>query len=163
METKTTQGYSEILAKLKDISTLKFFEKKDLQKIFHFSRITSYKPNDCIIQEGSFDNCVYFLMTGKVKIIKQGEEISHLERTGDIFGEMCVIDGCARSATVIAVEDTSCLATDVSFIDTLDREDKVAFCAIFYNVLSLVLAERLRETSKELAHLKEVTEGRNGA
>lgn len=162
MDAETIQEHAEVVEKLKEIPALRFFEKKDLKRIFGYSKITSYKPNDCIITEGSFDNCIYFLIMGRVKIIKQGEEISHLERTGDIFGEMCVIDGCARSATVIAVDDTTCLTTDVSFVDSMNPADKLTFSAIFYNVLSVVLAERLRETSAELARLKDEMEEKRG-
>lgn len=148
----------DLITKLKEIPTLRFFEKKDLNKILRYSKIKNYKPGDCIIEEGSFDNWVYFLIMGKVKVVKHGEEIIILHRTGDIFGEMSVIDGSARSATVIAVDDTTCLATDVSFVDSMNPEDKLTFSAIFYNLLSMVLAERLRETSEELIQLKEKME-----
>ncbi len=147
-----------LIAKLKEVPTLRFFEKKDLNKILRYSKIKNYKPGDFIIEEGSFDNWVYFLINGKVKVMKHGEEIIILNRTGDIFGEMSIIDGSARSATVAAVDDTTCLATDVSFVDGMNPEDKLTFSAIFYNILSVVLAERLRETSEELIQLKEKME-----
>ncbi len=148
----------ELIQRLKNIPHLGFFEKKDLKRILHFSKFKSYKPGECIIEEGSFDNWVYFLITGKVKVVKHNEEISVLQRTGDIFGEMCVIDGSARSATVSAIADTTCLATDISFVDSMSTEDKAVFSAIFYQMLAEVLAQRLRETSEELTRLKEEIE-----
>jgi CRP-like cAMP-binding protein len=86
-------------------------------------------------------------VAGNVSIIKNGEEIDTLRRTGDIFGEMCVIDGNPRSASIQGIDDVTCLATDISFMDRLYNEDKIAFCSIFYQMVAEVLASRLRETS----------------
>jgi len=90
-----------------------------------------------------------------VKIVRDKERIEELRRTGDIFGEMCIIDGEPRSASVYAIGKVECLATDVSFIDSLFGEDKLAFSAVFYQILAETLAQRLRETSAELVRAKE--------
>jgi hypothetical protein len=60
---------------------------------------------------------------------------------------MCVIDGNPRSASIQGIDDVTCLATDISFMDRLYNEDKIAFCSIFYQMVAEVLASRLRETS----------------
>ena len=78
-----------------------------------------------------------------------------LQRTGDIFGEMGVIDGAARSASVIAVKKTVCLATDTSYIDRLSGNNKIAFGYILYKLFSEILANRLRLTTDELIKTKE--------
>ena len=158
MGMREMEDNQELVKKLKNIPHLGGFEKKDIQRILHFSKFKNYKAGECIIEEGSFDNWVYFLITGKVKVVKHGEDLSVLQRTGDVFGEMCIIDGSARSATVTAVDDTTCLATDISFVDSMSADDKAVFGVIFYQMLSEVLAERLRETSEELARLKEEME-----
>lgn len=145
----------ELIEKLKNVSVMQCFGKKDIGKIFNSSNVKKYSEGEIIIEEGSYDNWIYFLISGGVRIIKNGAEIDTLTRTGDIFGEMCVIDGCPRSASVKAIDNVVCLATDVSFMDRLYNEDKVAFCAIFYQMIAEVLACRLRETSSELAKNKE--------
>ncbi|MCX7635196.1 MAG: cyclic nucleotide-binding domain-containing protein [Syntrophales bacterium] len=144
-----------LLEQLKYMPVLKFFEKKDLHRLLRFSKVRSYAPGEEIIAQGSFDNWVYFLLSGAVRIVRDGEKIDELRRTGDIFGEMCIIDGQARSASVYAVGDVVCLATDVSFVDGLVGEDKIAFSAVFYQILAETLAQRLRETSAELVKAKE--------
>lgn len=145
----------ELIEKLKDMPVLHSFGKRDIGKLFNFSNVKKYYEGETIIEEGSYDNWIYFLISGHVRIIKNGEEIDTLRRTGDIFGEMCVIDGCPRSASIEAMDDVICLATDVSFMDSLYSDDKVAFCSIFYQMVAEVLACRLRETSAELARYKE--------
>lgn len=145
----------KLLESVKHMPALKFFEKKDLNKLLRFSKIREYAPGEQIIAQGSFDNWVYFLLSGDIRIVKDNETIDELRRTGDIFGEMCIIDGQARSASVYALGDVVCLATDVSFIDNLFAEDKMAFSAVFYQILAETLAQRLRETSADLVRAKE--------
>lgn len=145
----------ELISKLKELPVLHVFGKKDIGKLFNFSNVKKYSPGEIIIEEGSYDNWIYFLISGNVRILKKGEEIEVLRRTGDIFGEMCVIDGCPRSASIQAIDDVTCLATDISFVDRLYDEDKIAFCSIFYQMIAEVLACRLRDTSAELARHKE--------
>ncbi len=155
METELLKENLELVEKLKNVPVLHSFGKKDINKLLSFSNVKKYSAGEMIIEEGSYDNWIYFLIDGNVRVIKNSEEIDTLRRTGDIFGEMCVIDGCPRSASIQAMDDVSCLATDVSFIDNLYSEDKVAFCSIFYQMVAEVLACRLRDTSGELAKVKE--------
>jgi len=145
----------KLLSSVKHMPALQFFEKKDLNKLLRFSKVRQYEPGEEIISQGSFDNWVYFLLSGEVKIVRDKERIEELRRTGDIFGEMCIIDGEPRSASVYAIGKVECLATDVSFIDSLFGEDKLAFSAVFYQILAETLAQRLRETSAELVRAKE--------
>ena len=163
MDKETLKDNIELVQQLKSLPVLQFFGKEDLKKILRFSKLKRYKPGEVIIEEGSIDKWVYFLISGKANVIKHGEEINVFQRTGDIFGEMCIIDGGPRSASVSAVEDVVCLATDVSFVDNLVADDQIAFCAIFYQIVAEVLARRLRETSEELVQeqiMKEILSNR---
>ena len=60
------------------------------------------------------------------------------------------IDGAARSASVMASENTVCLATDTRQIQRLTGDDRLAFGYILYRVFAETLAERLRLTTQEL-------------
>lgn len=62
----------------------------------------SYDPGEVLIKEAQYDNWIYFLMSGKVGIQKQGEIIAVLKRMGDLFGEIGIIDGSPRSASIVA-------------------------------------------------------------
>lgn len=145
----------EIIQKIRKIPTLDFFEDKDLEGLLNLSRIIKYEPGEMIIKEGQHDNWIYFILSGKVGIQKEGETIGVLKRQGDIFGEMGIIDGSPRSATIIAIEETACLAIDSSYADRLSGNDKIAFNCILYRTISQVLASRLRIADKELVKLKD--------
>lgn len=144
----------ELIRTLRCIPTLQYFGNEDFNRIVRASKLAKYSRGEEIVKEGEFDNRMFFLVSGCVHVLKNGIPIKTLDRTGDIFGEMGVIQGESRSASVIAEEETLCLLTDVSFMDNLKDEDKIAFCAVFYMMAAVVLAQRLRETSEELTRLK---------
>ena len=115
-----------------------------------FSKILRFRSGDLIIAEGCYEGWIYYLISGKARIIKNGKELTVLQRTGDIFGEMSVIDGAARSASVYSVDETMCLAIDFSGTDKLALDNKLAFRYMIYRDFSEVLANRLRLTTLEL-------------
>lgn len=155
IESDYLKGNISFLEKLKEIPTLSAFSEEELKGLLELSRIRKYEPGELILEEGFFDSWIYFLISGKVKIVKHGEDVSVLKRVGDIFGEMSIIDGSPRSASVYAVDKTVCLATDASYIDRLSDNDRIAFCYILYRIFSEILAERLRSTTEELIKEKE--------
>ena len=100
------------IQKLKQMPTLDAFSEKDLKGLLQLSKIRKYQLGELIIEEGLYDSWIYFLVIGKVKVVKHEEDLSVLRRTGDVFGEMGIIDGSPRSASVYAIDETACLATD---------------------------------------------------
>ena len=148
-------SYVERLGKMPSLAD---FSEKDLKGILELSKIRKYEPGEVILKEGVFDSWIYFLISGRIKVVKHDESLSILRRTGDVFGEMGIIDGSPRSASVVAIDNTVCLATDASYIDRLSGNDKIAFSCILYRVFSEMLANRLRLTSEELIKAKEEIE-----
>jgi len=145
----------EIIEKMKGISAFRCLGREDLRRILQLCKIVQYEPGEFLIEEGSNDNWVFFLLSGKVGIQKEGESIGVLRRTGDLFGEMGVIDGSARSASIVAIEKTVCLALDSSRDKPLEGKQKRALGSILYQAFAQVLASRLRRTNEELVKMKE--------
>jgi len=141
--------------RLRRMPNLDDFPEERLKGLLQLSKIRKYEPGELILQEGHLDSWIYFLISGKVRIVKHEEELGILDRTGDVFGEMGIIDGSPRSASVAAIDETVCLATDFSYIDRLTGDDRVAFWYVLYRVFSEMLANRLRLTSEELIRVKE--------
>jgi CRP-like cAMP-binding protein len=82
-------------------------------------------------------------------------EINILDQAGDVFGEMAILDGTARSASLYAIDETVCLATDASYLDRLSDNDRIAFTCILYHVFAELLSNRLRAMDEELVKVKE--------
>ena len=154
-ESKFLKANQENLMKLLSIPVIKEFEMKDLEGLLKVSKIRKYAAGETILREGETANTmIFFLISGKANITKNNEFISTLNRRGDLFGEIGLIKGEQRSASVIAAEDTVCLTTDSSYIRRLSGKDKTAFCYVLFRGLAGVLADRLRETDEALVKAK---------
>jgi len=84
----------------------------------------AFKAGDVIISEGDEGDTAFFIVTGSVEVtIGHGPEARTVGTltTGEVFGEMCLIDPGPRSATVKAVDDVECLAaTYEEFIEAIE-------------------------------------------
>jgi len=145
----------EIIEKLHAMPVLSAFGEADLKGLLRLSKMVRYGAQEVILKEGQYDNWIYFLISGRVRIIKQDETIAVLKRRGDLFGEMGIIDGSPRSASIVALEETVCLAADASYADRLKGHDRIAFHAILYRVFAEILANRLRLADEEIVGLKD--------
>ncbi|RLC01770.1 MAG: cyclic nucleotide-binding domain-containing protein [Deltaproteobacteria bacterium] len=153
-ETDYLLGNEKIIDDLKKMPIFRPFTQSDLQTLLNMSKLRTYKSGETIIQEGNIDSWVYFLIYGKVKIVKKNKEVTILKRKGDIFGEMRFIDSSPRSASAYADGDVACIAVDTEYVEKLTGNDKVAFGYIMYRVFSEILANRLRSLTRELITLK---------
>jgi CRP-like cAMP-binding protein len=136
------------------ISALKHFETRNLGRLLRLSKIRQYEDGETIIQEGDMDPWLYFLLSGKIRITKEGEEISTISKKGEIFGEMRIIDDQTRSATVRSVGKTICMAVDTaagSRLSSSDHKDeRLDLLLLLYRIFAEYMTHRLRLTNEEL-------------
>lgn len=140
----------ETIQYLKKIPAMECFSEQDLETFMRFSEVRTYTENELIIEENSLDDRVFYLITGKAKVMKNGRELIILRRTGDVFGEIGVVTGIARSASVFASGPTTCLIVRTSQIDNLDEDNRLTFKYILYRGFAEILANRLKKTTEEL-------------
>jgi CRP/FNR family cyclic AMP-dependent transcriptional regulator len=158
LESRYLKDNIENIQKLLGISALRNFETKSLQKLLRLSRIREYEDNEVIIREGDVDPWLYFLLSGKIRVSKEDMEINTIDKKGEIFGEMRVIDFMKRSASVVAVGKTVCLAVDTSAKDRISAQDptdeKLDFLLLLYRIFAEYMSIRLRVTNEELITAK---------
>ena len=158
LESKYLKDNIENIQKLLGISALKNFETKSLQKLLRLSRIRAYEDGEVIIQEGALDPWLYFLLSGKIRISKESMEINTIDKKGEIFGEMRIVDFMKRSASVVAVGKTICLAVDTSAKNRISAQDptdeKLDFLLLLYRIFAEYMSIRLRATNEELITAK---------
>jgi CRP-like cAMP-binding protein len=141
---------AEFIRFLKRIFPLEFLEEKNIEQLLIFSEIRKYDIGTTIITQGETDGFIYYLVSGSVRIKKNGKTVAVLRRSGDIFGEMSAIDGSSRSASVYAEEDCVCLSVDIRRLEPIHTTQILAFKYLVYRSLSEVLVVRLRQTTSEL-------------
>jgi CRP-like cAMP-binding protein len=158
IESKYLKENIENIQKLMTIPALKNFETRSLGKLLRLSKVRQYDDGERIIKEGDLDPWLYFLLSGKIRITKESLDIGSIDRKGEIFGEMRVIDSLSRSASVYAVGKTICLAVDTSAKDRLSSEvsvdEKLDFLLLLYRIFAEYMSIRLRLTNDELIKAK---------
>ncbi len=155
IETKYLQDNVKNLQILMTIPGLHHFEAKKLGGLLRLSKIRSYEPGEPIIKEGDDDPWLYFLLNGAVKVVKDDVVIARLEKPGEIFGEMRIIEGGNRSASVYASVATTCLAVDTSAKERLHNDDERSDLLLFlYRMFAEYTSARLRLTNDELIKCK---------
>ena len=107
IESKYLKDSVQNIQKLMTIPPLRKFESKYLGQLVRLSKIRNFDAGEPIIKEGGQDQWIYFLLSGRVRIEKGGISIATIDTVGEIFGEMRLLDGLARSASVYADTKTA--------------------------------------------------------
>jgi CRP-like cAMP-binding protein len=158
LESRYLKDNIENIQKLLAIPALKNFETKSLGRLLQLSKIREYEDGERIIEEGDYDPWLYFLLSGKIRITKEGMEIGSIDLKGEIFGEMRVIDSLSRSASVYAIGETMCLAVDTSAKRRMSagntQDEKMDFLLLLYRIFAEFMSIRLRATNEELIAAK---------
>lgn len=148
------EGQEEVLKKIKAIPVFKSYSYEKLNDLLRLSKICQYNPNEIIILEGSRDKLMYFLLSGSVRVEKNGNTVAQLNKRGEVFGEMGFLDDSPRSSTVKAIQNAVCLAVDVSHLLKIQEEGKDSFYSAIYMMFAQILANRLRQTTIKLDNSK---------
>jgi CRP-like cAMP-binding protein len=100
-----------------------------------------FAPGRTIARQGEIGTGLFLISSGSVRVVRDGQEIARLH-PGEFFGELSVLDGAPRNASVIADEPTTCLALATWDAERVMRERPGVALAILR-----VVAARLRATS----------------
>jgi len=94
---------------LKQIPLFSTLSQRQLRGLGKDFRERSYRPGTTILLEGKMGGVDFFvLVEGEASVTIGGKEVGRLH-PGDHFGELGLITGRERNATVTAVEPVRCL------------------------------------------------------
>ena len=101
------------------------FSEAELLAVMRGLRLNSYEPGDIIITEGEPGNSLFVLTTGTVKAFVRNAA-GHHERVrelaeGAFFGEISILSGLPRSATVTAASHCELLELDRPTLDGITK------------------------------------------
>ncbi len=112
---------------------------------------TTFEAGHVILTEGEAGDTAFLIVSGKVEVtIGTGTKAKTVAtlRSGDVFGEMSLLEPGPRSATVKALDRTVCTVT--SYADFMSSiQDDPAQAVLFMRTL----VTRLRQTNDMLARL----------
>lgn len=127
-----------------------------LDKLLKYMRDHRIEEDTVVFKEGSHGNYVCFVLEGRLEVVKKldsGEQtVIATLGAGESVGEMSIVDGLTRSATVRALEDTQLMILKRDDFNRLFNEEPEIAARILRSIARM-LSLNLRRTSGELTNL----------
>jgi CRP/FNR family transcriptional regulator, cyclic AMP receptor protein len=144
----------ELLSKVPAFIDLTAKELKEVAAIVHRRE---YRTSEPVFSQGDPGLGMYIIQSGEVAITITGRDGNERElvalNDGDFFGELALLDESPRSANARC--KTECLLIGFFRPDLFELIEKKASLGIKIVLkLSEIVAQRLRETDKELSKIK---------
>ncbi len=99
----------EAMEFLKNAPIFEELEERDFARISACGVRKTYKKGDVILMEEESGSALFVIVNGEVKVVRIGEDgrevILSILGASDIFGEMALLDGETRSASVVALDN----------------------------------------------------------
>lgn len=128
----------------------------NLKKLFFSEKKLHFKKGNVIFKEQEDGKKMYFIDSGRVKIVKKigdSEPTLTILDSGDFFGELALITGNKRVASAVALTDCKLHTMDKETFESNLLNDKK-----FMRKILETLAFRLEETDLNLKrHLERIT------
>ena len=127
-------------------------QPEELDEILKFASDRRVRRGQTIFQRGDNGSSLMAVLRGRVRISSvsgDGKELTlNVINTGEIFGEIALLDGQPRSADAVAIEDTVLLVVERRyFLPFLRQREDLCLR------LLAVLCSRLRRTSTALEEI----------
>jgi CRP/FNR family transcriptional regulator, cyclic AMP receptor protein len=131
---------------LQGVSLFADLSDQALMSIAEVAIEVDFPAGRAIVRQGEVGTGFYLIAVGRGRVVRDGETVAELG-PGEFFGELSLLDGRPRIATVNAIEATTCLAIASWDFETLLHAQPGVAIALLRGV-----AQRLREVSEEPAH-----------
>jgi CRP-like cAMP-binding protein len=138
-ERPTQRDWADVLGALPLFSRM---GKRHVRAIAKLAKVVDYSPGEAIVQEGEPGDSFYLLLEGRARVAGTSRTL----RPGDFFGEMALIDGGPRSATIMATDDVRTMNLPRrAFVKALEQDTRIGFA------IMEVLAARVRRLERAAA------------
>ncbi len=150
----------EVALRIKTLSKIELFSqlsRKELKKLSEGLKFVQYAKSSMITRQGETGHhCLFIIINGEVEVFvsSSGSERSRLSvlSKGNFFGEMSLMTGASRTASVIAKTDLACyLLEKEAFEEILHERPSLA------EEISHVLVERRGQLDSALQNLDEAS------
>lgn len=134
----TADDWANVLAALPLFANV---GKRKLRNVARQAKVAEFAPGDTVIATGTPADAFYVILGGAAKA--QGKPAARELRAGDYFGELALLDGGPRSATVVATDDLHVMRVPrKAFLELFEEDPKVAL------TIAKELGARVRELER---------------
>lgn len=140
-ERKRSREHAFRLAALKNVELFAQLSEEEKAKLAESVRLAPFSAGEVVTRQGSAAHWLYILTKGTAEVRLSGaggeeKKVAEL-KAPSFFGEMALMTGAPREATVVALTDVECLRLDKDdFQEILARRPEIA------KEMSTILAQR---------------------
>ena len=140
----------DTIALLRRVPVFSTLSGEELEQVAQVAMPRRFDAGAVVFKEGDEGSTCYIVRSGRARAIREHPDgrsitLAHFD-SGDIFGEMAMLDGERRSATVEATEATEAIAILSGDMHRLLREHPDISVKLI-----AALGQRLRDTNERLA------------
>lgn len=126
--------------------------RSELEELAAHMRRRTYRRGEVVCHQGDPGDSLHLVCQGRLKIVlfaDSGEEaVLAIVGPSDVFGEMALLDGGPRSATVVALEPV-----ETAVINRMDFQALLRRSSVAVDGLMAGLARTIRQTDEEIGDL----------
>jgi CRP-like cAMP-binding protein len=135
----------QLIAALGGVPLFENLSSKQLKKVAELAVIARFMAGATIVKQGAIGDSFYVVLTGQAKIVANGR-IVHRVLPGDHFGEISLLDGGERTASVVAETPMTLVEiTQKQFYGMLAKDPEVTVA------LLVGIARAVRRMDRSLA------------
>jgi CRP-like cAMP-binding protein len=103
---------------------------KQLKKVADLADVARFMAGATLVKQGDIGDSFYVVLTGQAKVVANGRTVNRL-LPGDHFGEISLLDGGPRTASVPAeTEMTLVIITQKDFLAMLTKDPEITICLL---------------------------------
>jgi Cyclic nucleotide-binding domain len=142
LRTTSVAGPPELETKGEALNAVPMFSglsQRRLRRLVTASVTREYRAGETIVEAGSQRSDLYVILEGRVRVRRARRIVAHM-RSGEVFGEISLLDNGPRTADVIAEAPTRCVRlAGADFRSALQDDPRLALAVLEHT------GRRLRE------------------
>jgi CRP-like cAMP-binding protein len=111
----------ELAELLMEVGLFSRCTKRERQTIARHAQAADLPAGTDLVREGEPGDALFLILEGEALVQREGHEVGRVG-PGSHFGELAILDGAPRSATVVAATDVKVAVLGIRMFRTLLRE-----------------------------------------
>ncbi len=154
------EEFARKIGAFRDVPLFRRLAYGEMIRVLSSTHVRTFDAGEVVLREGEPGDALFVLLSGRVEVAQGGVTVAEL-RAGSHFGEISLVDGAPRSATVTVREPSRVVRLLRAHLTALiEREPEIGVKLLWS--MAEALGERLRATTSDLTETRTETGPRPG-